>query len=145
MGTLHKQWTDAKKKVTGIDSLFKEGLGAALDKAEATYADFKKYESDLPKMVRNVDKVKEECDKAIAQVKEYKTLIANTKAKPSKTKAISLFMDREKALLTGPLNGFVTTLNGWKSEAGAKKMPTPDEMKSFRAGATKSALKTAGL
>lgn len=145
MGALRTKWSDAKKRVGNVDSLFTKGLGKLLDSAESTYGDFKKWESDLEKMAKYALRVPTEVDKADAQIKAYKVVITNTKAKPAKGKAVAVFMDREKAELTKALNEIQTTLKGYKDEVGAKKLPTVDEIKAFRAKHTNQALKTAGL
>lgn len=145
MGALHTQWKDAKKKVPSIDPLFKEGLGALLDKAESAYKDFKKDEKDLGKVSKRVDAVKAAVAAAEDQIKEYKTVIQNTKAKPSKTKAISLFMDREKDILKQALTGIAATLKTYKDEAGRAKIPTVEEYKAFLGKHTNDAIKQMGL
>ncbi|CAG0983855.1 hypothetical protein PHYC_01914 [Phycisphaerales bacterium] len=145
MGILRTKWTDAKKHVGNVDSLFEKGLGRLLDTAESSHKDFKKWENDLEKMVKYVFKVQEDVGKADTQIKAYKGVIAATKAKPAKGKAVAVFMDREKAVLTKALNEIQATLKGYKDEVSGKKLPTPDEIKAFRGKHTISALKTAGL
>lgn len=145
MGALHTKWAAAKKKVGNVDSLFTKGLGKLLDTAEASHKDFKKWENDLEKMTKYVFKVQEDVDKADAQIKTYKATITNTKAKPAKGKAVAIFMDREKADLTKALTEIQGSLKGFRDEVGAKKLPTVDEIKAFRAKHTNAALKTAGL
>lgn len=145
MGALHTQWKDAKKKVPSIDPLFKEGLGGLLDKAESAYKDFKKDEKDLGKVSKRVDAVKVAVAAAEDQIKDYKAIIQSTKAKPSKTKAITLFMDREKDILKQALTGIGTTLKSYKDEAGRAKLPTVEEYKAFLGKHTSDVLKTAGL
>lgn len=145
MGALRTKWSDAKARVGNVDSLFAKGLGKMLDTAESTYKDFKKWESDLEKMAKYALRVPADVDKADAQIKAYKVVITNTKTKPAKGKAVAVFMDREKADLTKALTEIQATLKGYKDEAGAKKLPTVDEIKAFRAKHTNSALKQAGL
>lgn len=143
MGTLRTKWTDAKKKVSGIDAMFKSDLGPLLDKAESTYADYKKNEAHLEKLISNVGKVKTEAEKAEKVVKDYFTAIQSAKAKPGKTPAP--FPDSEKTILKTALNQIAQTLAGYISEVKNKKLPTMDELKAWRGKSTSDAIKQMGM
>ncbi|MDX2131757.1 MAG: hypothetical protein SFY69_06880 [Planctomycetota bacterium] len=143
MGALHKIWTDAKKKVKDCDALFKDNLGGALDKAENTYLDYKKYEDNLEKVVTNVDKVKVEAEKAEKLVKSYFTTLQNAKTKPSKPPVP--FPDNEKIILKTALNDLAGRLAAYIAEVKNKKMPTLDEVNAWRGKHTKGAIKEMGL